>query len=197
MMRRFERFNFYFLLVALGLLAGCASSHGSRKHPLATFRLYQAVRPDPWSATQVIQVGRDHPARFTVTKTPALTEINVKSAKVIDSVGGFALRIEFDRQGSWLFEQLTADTRGRHIAVLSQFCDPGDNKLNKGRWLAAPKITHNISDGLFVFTPDATKEEAEQIALGLNDVAKKVQRGEDVKFGGEAPTGDQVTGPSR
>ncbi len=179
---RLGRFNIYFLLLALVLSGGCASSHGSRKHPLATLRLYQAIPPDPLGTSQQIQVGRDHPASFTVSKTPFLTEVNVKSAEVIDAVGGFALRVEFDRQGSWLFEQLTADTRSKHIAVLSQFFDPGDNKLNKGRWLAAPRITRNISDGVFVFTPDATREETQQIAMGLNGVAKKVQSGEEIKW---------------
>ena len=44
------------------------------------------------------------------------------------------------------------------------------------RWLAAPVISHRISDGVLVFTPDATREEAEEIALGLNNVSKKVHR---------------------
>jgi hypothetical protein len=45
--------------------------------------------------------------------------------------------------------------------------------LKDCRWLAAPVISHRIGDGVLVFTPDATREEAEEIALGLNNVAKK------------------------
>ena len=86
-------------------------------------------------------------------------------------IGGFALRIQFDHAGTALFEQCTAANLGRRIAVFSQFGE----KLKDIRWLAAPMITHRITDGVFIFTPDATREECEEIALGLNNVAKKVQ----------------------
>ena len=45
--------------------------------------------------------------------------------------------------------------------------------MAEGRWLAAPRINKRIADGVLVFTPDATREEAEQIALGLNNLAQK------------------------
>ena len=51
------------------------------------------------------------------------------------------------------------------------------SQLNAGRWLAAPLVQTHITDGLLVFTPDATREEADQIAAGLNTVAKKLQTG--------------------
>ena len=56
------------------------------------------------------------------------------------------------------------------IAIFSQFGE----EMKDYRWLAAPVINRRISDGVLVFTPDATREEAEEIALGLNNVAKKV-----------------------
>jgi hypothetical protein len=34
-----------------------------------------------------------------------------------------------------------------------------------------------ISDGVLVFTPDASREEADRIVLGLNNVAKEAQKG--------------------
>jgi hypothetical protein len=44
------------------------------------------------------------------------------------------------------------------------------------RWLAAPQITKHLSAGVFTFTPDATREEAERIVTGLNNVAEKVKK---------------------
>ena len=38
----------------------------------------------------------------------------------------------------------------------------------------APAVSKRISDGLFVFTPDASREEADEIVMGLNNVAKKM-----------------------
>jgi preprotein translocase subunit SecD len=86
-------------------------------------------------------------------------------------VGGFALRIQFDHAGTALLEQYSASNRGKKIAVFCQFGE----KLKDVRWLAAPVISRRISDGIFVFTPDATREEAEEIAVGLNNVFKKTQ----------------------
>ena len=44
-------------------------------------------------------------------------------------------------------------------------------------WLAAPMTNKRISDGVLVFTPDASREEADRIVLGLNNVAKEAQKG--------------------
>ena len=44
----------------------------------------------------------------------------------------------------------------------------------EARWLAAPRISQRIKDGVLVFTPDATREEAERIVRGLNNVAIKL-----------------------
>ena len=52
---------------------------------------------------------------------------------------------------------------------------PPDTKLNEGRWLAAPYIHNRTGDGVLLFTPDATRQEADNIAFGLNNVAKKIE----------------------
>ena len=54
------------------------------------------------------------------------------------------------------------------------FCQFGE-KLGKARWLAAPVISRRNSNGLLVFTPDADREEAAEIELGLNNLARKTQ----------------------
>ena len=169
-------FNLYLVLVlAVGLVCGCHTAEGKRKQVLSTLRLHQEVNADASGRSQQVTVYRDRPVAFTVDRAPFLTESNVKAAKIIEAVGGFALSIQFDREGSWLLEQYTAANKGRHTAVFSQFDNPNEEKLNTGRWLAAPLIQNHISDGLLVFTPDANRQEAEQIALGLNNVARKVQ----------------------
>ena len=74
------------------------------------------------------------------------------------------MSIQFDHQGTLLLEQYSTLNRGRKFAIFTQFGD----KLKESRWLAAPIISRRITDGLLMFTPDATREEAEQIARGLN-----------------------------
>jgi len=178
MVIRLNRFNLYlFLSLAAAVACGChtpVAKHKDKK-VLATLRLHQEVNFDPMGSTEVATVHRDPLVTMTIRKEYFLSEANVKQASVIDTMGGFALSIQFDRQGSWLLEQYTAASRGRHIAIFSQFAAPKEAKLNDGHWLAAPKILNHITDGLFVFTADVTREEAEQIALGLNNVAREVQ----------------------
>jgi preprotein translocase subunit SecD len=186
MMNRWFRFNIYFAIaVSLGLVSGCMSAHTEKskdKKPLSTLHLHQEMHADPMGRTEEALVFRAQPVKLIVNKDPFLTEANIKEAKVIDNMGGFALSIQFDKQGSWLLEEYTAASRGKHIAVYCQFMPGGEHKLNTGRWLAAPLIQNHIADGVFIFTPDATREEAERIATGLNDVASKLQTGQEVKW---------------
>jgi hypothetical protein len=180
-------FNLYLiLLLALGLTASCKSpeskARSREKKLLSTFRVHLEAKPDPMGRTEVAEVYRDNPVRFTIDKAPFLTEANVKEAKVTDVMGGFALQIQLDRQGSWLLEQYTSANRTKHLLIASQFAPPGEEKIGKGRWLAAPQIRNHISDGLLIFTPDATREETKRIAIGLNNVSAKLATGKEVKF---------------
>jgi hypothetical protein len=174
MIIRWRRFNIYLLLaVSAVLLCGCRSAESKRKKQISTLRLHGEMNRDVTGRSEKIQIYRAQPVPLTVDKVPFVDEANVKEAKVIDALGGFALQIQFDRRGSWLLEQFSAALRDRHIAVFSQFVKPPAEKPEEARWLAAPLVTQAISNGLLVFTPDASREEAEQIALGLNNVAKK------------------------
>jgi preprotein translocase subunit SecD len=165
-----KRFNIYLLcLVALAAATGCQTSKKPEK-ALATLRLHLEVVPQSMDFSTQVPVYRARPVMVTVDKSPFLTEINLTSAKVVDVMGGFDLQIQFDRQGSWILEEYTTTNPGKHLAIFSTFAFQ-DKK--EGRWLGAPVISRRISNGLLTFTPDASREEAEAIALELNNAAKK------------------------
>jgi preprotein translocase subunit SecD len=170
---RWCRFNIYLVLVlALAAVCGCTTSQESiPKSQVSTLRLHLEATRDGTKAVEPVPIFREKPIMVTVQKEPFLSEANIAEAKVIDVIGGFALRIQFDHPGTSLFEGCTTENPGRRIAVFSQFGE----KLSDARWLAAPVVAHRITDGVFIFTPDATREESEEIAEGLNHVAKKVQ----------------------
>ena len=44
------------------------------------------------------------------------------------------------------------------------------------RWLAAPVISRRIDNGVLVFTADCERDEADQLVLGLNNVAKQIHK---------------------
>ena len=171
-----KRFNTYLCLAAaMAMVCGCQSLETKRKKQFSTLRVHLEANRDTADRNQVVSISRANPVSVNVQKSPFLTEGDVKEAKVVEAVGGFALRLQCDRRGSWLLEQYSTDNLGKHFAIFSQFASPPEGKLNQGRWLAAPRINQRVTNGVLSFTPDATREETEQIALGLNNVAKKLK----------------------
>jgi len=171
MMICLQRFNLYLALAAvLALLCGCQT--GKNKEPMAALRIHIQTNPDSIGMSQQVRVMRDEPVLITIAHTPILTEANLTSAKVINVPGGFAIALQFDETGSWTLEQYSAANPGGHFVIFGQWGD----KLKDGRWLAAPIITQRISNGLLVFTPDASRDEANQLVLGLTNAIKKIHK---------------------
>lgn len=154
------------MLVAVALLfGGCASKR--EKEEYSALRLYVSVNPDRTGLFQMVSIYRRSPIRLAVSTAPFLDEVYVREAKVVEAPGGFRLWIQYDRRGAGLLENMTHRFRNRHLAVYGAFPE--------GRWLAAPAIEKPIRDGVLVFTPDATREEAKRIARGLNRLAAKIR----------------------
>ena len=175
MMIRMNRFNLY-LLAVLAILCGCQTEEGKKKRQISTLELHLEADRDKADLNEKISVSRSHPVEMSVVKTPFLTEALVEKADVIDVMGGFEIKIQFERQGTWLLESCTTENRGKHLAVYCKFVSPPGDKMNEGRWLAAPRITHSITNGTLTFTPDASREEADQIVLGLKNIARQIQK---------------------
>lgn len=162
-------FCMFVLLIAVG--SGCASTSSDDKKPsekYSTLRLYGAATPDQTGRHQIVEVYRRTPIQLTVASTPFLDEGYIIQATVIETVGGFSLRIQYDSQGAGRLENATHRMRNQHIAIHSNFPE--------SRWLAAPLVNAPISDGVLVFTPDASREEADRIATGLNELAERLRK---------------------
>lgn len=166
-----SRFNIYLLLVlATFLLCGCHTTQHEKKNKLvATLRVHLEGSAESVTGSISEPIYRANPVYVTIEKEPFLTEADVRSAQVVDALGGFDLQIQFNREGTWLLQNYSASNPGKHYAIFSQFGEKG----KKARWLAAPIFSHLISNGTIQFTPDASREECEEIATGLNNAAKK------------------------
>jgi hypothetical protein len=168
-----DRFNIILLLAAaLAGFVGCKSPESEKKNELTTLRVHVQARSDGMQNAETVPVFREHPVLVSIARTPLLSEADVAGAKVVDVMGGFAIQVQFDRRGMWQLEQATTINKGRHFAIFSQF---GTN-TNQARWLAAPRISKPITDGYLVFTPDATREEADRIVNGLNNAARETKK---------------------
>jgi hypothetical protein len=167
---RWVRFNPY-LLLTLAVLAtaalGCQT--GAKRKELATLRLHLEVNPDGTDRNAPAAIGRAAPFYVNAETQPFLDETSVTQAWVVEGLGGFQLLVQFDRRGTWLLDQYSTVNKGKRVAIYSEF--------GQSRWLAAPVLANRITDGTLVFTPDATREEAERIVRGLLQVAKQVQKG--------------------
>ena len=167
-------FNTY-LLLALALVSGTGCQSDKAKDPAkrgkneeASLRLHLEVNPDGSDRNAPVSIGREHPFQLNVEKTAFVTEFQIEKASVLDGLGGFSIAIQFNKQGTFLLEMQTTANKGKHLAISAEF--------GEMRWLAAPLITRRLADGLLVFAPDATREEAERIVNGLNRLAQRVQK---------------------
>jgi len=166
-----RQFNIYLALaILLGGVCGCQTN--PQEKVVGALRVHIEVDPDSAGTSQTISVLRSDPVLVTIKSEPILTEANIVSAKVMDATGGFAIEIKFDENGAWLLEQYSAANPGRHFVIFGQWGD----KVANGRWLAAPIITRRISDCRLAFTPDCSREEADQLVLGLNNGAKSFHK---------------------
>jgi preprotein translocase subunit SecD len=173
MMVRTTSFNIYLAVVVVAAaLTGCQSPTRKAEKKPAFLKVHMEA-PARVSA-QTATVFRQAPMTVNVEPRPFLTEELVKTASVIDTLGGFAVRIEFNRSGRHLLEQYTAGNNTRRLLIFGRWTDPEDPKKEVDRWIGAPRVSQAITNGMLLFTPDASREEAERIALGLRNAAKKL-----------------------
>jgi preprotein translocase subunit SecD len=168
-----RHFNLFLALMALAVLCGCQTDKKGKE--VSTLRVFiEANSNDPGTSQKVSVPPRSDPVLIFIEKEPILTEANLIQTKITDAHGGIALQIQFDEISAGMLEQYTAANPGKHYVISGQWGE----KLVNGRWLAAPLITHRISDGIISFTPDMSREEADRLVLGLNNGAKKNRKGQ-------------------
>ncbi len=157
------------LLILIGSAVGCKTTGGEDDDVYSLLRLHLEVRSDGGQRTGYVPIYRANPVQICVQNEPFLDGGSVRDASVVEAFGGgFSLRIQFDERGIKILETVSVAHRNKRIAVYGNFSD--------SRWLAAPMMVEAIRDGVFIFTPDATREEAERLAEGLNRVAVELEK---------------------
>lgn len=161
-------FNIILLAAGMGTLAaGCSTAHKESKRT-AILRLHLENPAVFGDSSKTISVLRTQPVLVPISVEPVLTEANIIGARLLETAGGFAVEVKFDESGAWMLEQYSAANPGKHFAVFGQWSE----KIIDSRWLGAPIITRRNATGIFAFTPDASREEAEKLVFGLNNSAK-------------------------
>jgi hypothetical protein len=164
------------LLIAFSiacLTVGCKSTDQpdkqKKKGKEATImRFHLEANLDGTARTGSITVCRSSPIVINIDLVPVLNEGDVDNSEVLNSDDSFSLKIQFNDRGKRILEMVSTANKGKHLAIYSQFGD--------ARWLAAPLITQNITNGVLIFTPDCSLDEARRIVRGLNNVAEAVKK---------------------
>jgi preprotein translocase subunit SecD len=166
------RWNINGIFWALALacfLTGCKTAAEKKEAKEQTLiKIHLEMVPDNKSDQWDVPVYRQHPVMVHVDTKEILNNVDIREASVVDVQGGFGIRLVFDEHGSRVLENITARNMGKRLAIYAAWPEV--------RWLAAPLIKKRIGEGAFVFTPDATREEAERIVKGVNNVAKKAAK---------------------
>jgi preprotein translocase subunit SecD len=169
---RFVRFNTYLLFLAIALSVGCKSpEQRKRDRTVAKLRLFLEGAQDGTDNYETVEISG---VALLANRQPFLDEGNILQAAVLETRdGGFAMQVQFDRHGALVLDAISAQYRSRRMIVFSQI---SVDKAVTAHWLGAPLIGERILDGQILFTPNATRAEAEQIALGVNNLVKKAKR---------------------
>ena len=172
MKSRFRAINIYLLGISVLVIAavGC-KSQAEKDEELkkkATVRLHLEVNPEVVRRSQMVPIIRSHPIMLNMADDYIIHEGYLEKATMVNTPeGGFAIKLEYNQQGAWTLHNVTSVNVGKHIGVESQF-------YPYTRWLAAPIIERPITNGVFSFIPDASREETRTIVDGLNfTVAKR------------------------
>ncbi len=92
-----------------------------------------------------------------------------EAARVVSDDSGFAIVLKFTWQGAALLDSVSTINRNRRIAIQCTF----------GKAAGSPRRSSaSLSNGVFAFTPDATREEADRIVRDLNALIEKANKDE-------------------
>ena len=159
--------NIIFATVVL-LSISCKTSGNAKDRKYSLMNFHLEATPDGTGRTGYVPIYRATPIHIGIKSQAFLDVGYITQASVVEAIGGFSIRIQFNEIGTKRLQTITTTKRGHRIAIHSNFED--------SRWLAAPMIDRTITNGIFIFTPDATREEADRIVEGINNAAEDLAK---------------------
>jgi preprotein translocase subunit SecD len=172
-----KTYRSWFNIYLLGALIFCGCATDPKKKELAAIRLHLEKNDDGHLRTGPVLVTQQR-IPVNVDREYFLSEGDVINAEVVETMGGYAIELFFDGQGAHTLDMATTSNKGQRIAILVQY--PLPDKKQFSRWVAAPMIQKRIANGVFIFTPDLTREEAERVTRGLKNAAEQAAKANKV-----------------
>jgi preprotein translocase subunit SecD len=158
--------HFNIILLA-ALVAGCATL-GNNNKEVSAIELYLEANADGTPFNKEVPIYRAQPVMVNVNSSPFADDRDLENATVVEDAGGFAIALALNQHGSMMLENATRSNPGKRIVVFANF--------GESRWLAAPRPSRPIANGQLIFTPDASREEAERLVRGLTNVIAEIKK---------------------
>ena len=148
--------GFAIFLVA-GVVAGCASAP-----PVQTLRFHEQVTGNlPVQHARPVFVPSTR-QQLVVNPFPTLSEHDVRAARVEATIGGDAIRLQFDAHGANALAEMTTRLRGQSVVVF----------VNE-RPIAVLLVEHANATGELLLTGDLTDEQTQALVDSLNNVTNR------------------------
>ncbi len=166
------------LLSTLILAIGCNYANYSveTKRNKAQFAFFIEGFPRQGEETKLLKFHQAKPKFIHIDPNPVLKGDSgmLTSSKVIDTEDGLhAIQLDFTTLGQSVMEHITTNYRARRLYVVVAQSDV-QSKTNKiiMRCIGAKYIQQTVSAPYMVFTPDASREESENIVNLANKTLK-------------------------
>jgi preprotein translocase subunit SecD len=143
------------------LLTGCSlfEHWGERPTTLSIHEQVPATLPE--THLRIVEVPGFN-LKVAVDPFPSLTQLQIRSAEVKSTFGGFGLLLHFDSHGAGMLQQVTTQSRGKYIVVF----------LNQ-QPISAWRVDHTITNGEYLIEGYFTEEDAKEAAHSLSDQGRK------------------------
>ena len=156
------------------IAVGCNYANYSveTKRDKAQFALFVEGFPQQGEDTKLLKFYQASPRFVHIDPNPVLKGDSgmITASKVIDTQDGlYAIQLDFTTLGQSVMEHITTNFRSRRLyVVVAQSADNSKTNRVEMKCIGAKYIQQTISAPYMIFTPDATREESEDIIKLVN-----------------------------
>jgi preprotein translocase subunit SecD len=140
------------ILAMVTVFAGCATMQNQKAPVTIEFR--PGSQSPKTGLTKMTASGSQ--SSVYISEDVALSNADVKSARVKRGANGPQIEIVFTKAGTERFAQTTEHITGKLLGILVD-----------GQLISAPRVMEKISGGKAVITGNFSEEEAKRIASGI------------------------------
>jgi hypothetical protein len=151
----------FLLMLCLLELTACNSAPKNA----AILRMHLPASPAATPIRRMPVTIRTPALTLEVDRLPVLSEADLDHVDLTGEGDNFGIRLFFNTHGTIMLDTVSLNNRGQLLVII----------IN-GVPVAAPQLRERIVDGVFDFTPDISREEAEKIVKGLNASAEYIRK---------------------